>query len=71
MLGRLIAILTFRRRTDCLTGRAKVIDGDTIVVADQLVRLLHQRPRNGPDLLVARPADSVRHDVVGRPQRPS
>jgi endonuclease YncB( thermonuclease family) len=26
-------------RTDCLTGRAKVIDGDTIVVADQLVRL--------------------------------
>jgi endonuclease YncB( thermonuclease family) len=39
MLGRLIAILTFRRRTHCLTGRAKVIDGDTIVVADQLVRL--------------------------------
>jgi hypothetical protein len=34
MLGRLIAILTFRRRTDCLTGRAKVIDGDPIVVAD-------------------------------------
>jgi endonuclease YncB( thermonuclease family) len=39
MLGRLVAILTMRRRTDCLTGRAKVIDGDTIVVADQLVRL--------------------------------
>jgi endonuclease YncB( thermonuclease family) len=37
--GRLIAILTFRRRTDRLTGPAKVIDGDTIVVADQLVRL--------------------------------
>jgi endonuclease YncB( thermonuclease family) len=39
MLGRLIAILAFRRRTECLTGRAKIIDGDTIVVADQLVRL--------------------------------
>ena len=39
MLGRLIAILTFSRRTDCLTGPAKVIDGDTIVVAEQLVRL--------------------------------
>ena len=39
MLGRLIAILTFSRRTDCLTGPAKVIDGDTIVVADQLIRL--------------------------------
>jgi endonuclease YncB( thermonuclease family) len=39
MLGRLLAILTFRRRPDRLTGRAKVIDGDTIVVADQLVRL--------------------------------
>jgi endonuclease YncB( thermonuclease family) len=30
--------LTFSRRTDCLTGPAKVIDGDTIV-ANQLVRL--------------------------------
>jgi endonuclease YncB( thermonuclease family) len=39
MLGRLIAILTFSRRTESLTGRAKVIDGDTIVVADQLVRV--------------------------------
>ena len=39
MLGRLLAILTFSRRTDCLTGPAKVIDGDTIVVAGQLVRL--------------------------------
>jgi endonuclease YncB( thermonuclease family) len=39
VLRRLIAILTFSRRTECLTGRAKVIDGDTIVVADQLVRL--------------------------------
>jgi Staphylococcal nuclease homologue len=43
MLGRLvtslIAIVTSRRRTDCLTGPAKVIDGDTIVVADELVRL--------------------------------
>ena len=37
--GRLIAILTFSRRTDCLTGPAKVIEGDTIVVADLLVRL--------------------------------
>jgi hypothetical protein len=38
MLGRLIAILTFSRRTDSLTGPAKVIDGDTIVAAEQLVR---------------------------------
>jgi len=30
---------TFSRRTDCLTGPAKVIDGDTIIVAEQLVRL--------------------------------
>jgi endonuclease YncB( thermonuclease family) len=39
MLGRLVAILTFRRRTDCLTGAAKVIDGDTVTVAGQMVRL--------------------------------
>ena len=43
MLGRLAtgfaAIFTFRRRTASLTGPAKVIDGDTIVVAGQLVRL--------------------------------
>jgi len=39
MLGRLVAILTFSRRTGSLTGPAKVIDGDTIVVAGQLVRL--------------------------------
>jgi endonuclease YncB( thermonuclease family) len=39
MLGRLVAILTFRRRTDCLSGAAKVIDGDTNVVAGELVRL--------------------------------
>jgi endonuclease YncB( thermonuclease family) len=39
MLGRLIAIFTFSRRTDCLTGPAKVIDGDTIVVAGELIRL--------------------------------
>jgi endonuclease YncB( thermonuclease family) len=39
MLGRLVAILTFGRRTDSLTGPAKVIDGDTIVMAGQLVRL--------------------------------
>jgi hypothetical protein len=39
MLGRLIAIFTFSRRTDYLTSPAEVIDGDTIVVADQLVRL--------------------------------
>jgi endonuclease YncB( thermonuclease family) len=37
--GRLVAILTFSRRTDSLTGPAKVIDGDTIVAAHQLVRL--------------------------------
>jgi hypothetical protein len=39
MLGRLIAILTFSRRTNSLTGPAKVLDGDTIVVAEPLVRL--------------------------------
>jgi endonuclease YncB( thermonuclease family) len=43
MFGRLatrfVAIVTFSRRTDSLTGPAKVIDGDTIVVAGQLVRL--------------------------------
>ncbi len=43
MLGRLatslLAILTFSRRADRLTGPAKIIDGDTIVVAGQLVRL--------------------------------
>ena len=39
MLGRLVAILTFSRRTVSLTDPAKVIDGDTIVVAEQLVRL--------------------------------
>jgi endonuclease YncB( thermonuclease family) len=32
MLGRLIAILTFSRRTDSITDPARVIDGDTIVV---------------------------------------
>ena len=43
MLGRLAtglaALLTFRRRADCVSGPAKVIDGDTIVVAGQFVRL--------------------------------
>ena len=39
MLGRLVAILTFSRRPRSLTGPAKIIDGDTIVVAGQLVRL--------------------------------
>jgi endonuclease YncB( thermonuclease family) len=39
MLGRLVAILTFSRRPDCLTGPAKVIDGDTIVVAGEMIRL--------------------------------
>ena len=28
----------------------------------------HRRARTGPDVLVAGPADSVRHDVVGRPR---
>jgi endonuclease YncB( thermonuclease family) len=39
MLGRLVAILAFRGRPGSLTGPAKVIDGDTIVVAGQMVRL--------------------------------
>ena len=42
-LGRLatgfVAIFTSRRCAKCLAGPAKVIDGDTIVVAGQLVRL--------------------------------
>jgi hypothetical protein len=28
----------------------------------------HRRPRTGPDVLVAGPADSARHDVFGRPR---
>jgi hypothetical protein len=43
MFGRLatglVALFGFGRRADRLTGSAKVIDGDTIVVAGQLVRL--------------------------------
>jgi endonuclease YncB( thermonuclease family) len=43
MFGRLatglVAVFRFGRRAAHLTGPAKVIDGDTIVVADQLVRL--------------------------------
>jgi endonuclease YncB( thermonuclease family) len=35
----LVAILTFGRRADSLSGHAKVIDGDTIAVAGELVRL--------------------------------
>jgi endonuclease YncB( thermonuclease family) len=43
MLGRLaaglVAVFRFGRRADRLTGPTKIIDGDTIVVAGQLVRL--------------------------------
>jgi endonuclease YncB( thermonuclease family) len=43
MFGRfaanLASILTFSRRGHALTGPARVIDGDTIVVAGELVRL--------------------------------
>ena len=43
MFGRLttglLAIVTFGRRADPLTGPAKVLDGDTIMMAEQLVRL--------------------------------
>ena len=35
----LVDFLGFSWRPDCLTGPARVIDGDTIVVAEQLVRL--------------------------------
>jgi endonuclease YncB( thermonuclease family) len=35
----LASILTFTWRRNALTGPAKIIDGDTIVVADELVRL--------------------------------
>jgi endonuclease YncB( thermonuclease family) len=36
---KLAAMLRFKRRPSCLTGPASVIDGDTIVVAGELVRL--------------------------------
>jgi endonuclease YncB( thermonuclease family) len=39
VLRRLVAILTVSRRTGPLTGPAKVIDGHTIVVAGELIRL--------------------------------
>jgi endonuclease YncB( thermonuclease family) len=43
MLGRLatglLAIVTSGRRAKPLTGPAKVLDGDTIIVAEQLLRL--------------------------------
>lgn len=43
MLRRLVIGLTgrsrFGRRANCLTGPAKVLDGDTIVVAGEIVRL--------------------------------
>jgi endonuclease YncB( thermonuclease family) len=43
MLGRLIVDLIgvsrFGRRTGCLTGSATIIDGDTIIVAGERVRL--------------------------------
>ena len=35
----LASIFTFRRRSDCLIGPAKIIDGDSIVVAGVMVRL--------------------------------
>jgi endonuclease YncB( thermonuclease family) len=35
----LVAIVTLRRRVGTLAGLAKVIDGDTIVVAEEIVRL--------------------------------
>jgi endonuclease YncB( thermonuclease family) len=35
----LVTIVTFRRRAGPLTGPAKILDGDTIVVAGELVRL--------------------------------
>jgi endonuclease YncB( thermonuclease family) len=35
----LVDFLGFSWRPGCLTGHARVIDGDTIVVAEQLVRL--------------------------------
>jgi endonuclease YncB( thermonuclease family) len=39
LTARLAAIFAFTWRPHALTGPAKVIDGDTIVVADELVRL--------------------------------
>jgi endonuclease YncB( thermonuclease family) len=39
MLRRLAILFGLRQRTAPLIGPAKVIDGDTIVVAGQLVRL--------------------------------
>jgi endonuclease YncB( thermonuclease family) len=61
--------LTFSRRTDHLTSPAKVIDGDTIVVADQLVRLHGiDAPELDQTFWWAGPADSVWHDVFARPR---
>jgi hypothetical protein len=74
MFGRhatgLVVILTFGRRTAPLAGPAKVIDGDTIVVAEQLVRL-HGVPPNSTRRSLAGPADSVRDDVLRPPSRRS
>jgi hypothetical protein len=70
MLRRLVAILTFSRRTESLTGRAKIIDGDTIVVADQLVRL---HGIDAPELdqtFSWRGQQIVCGTVVGRPRGP-
>jgi endonuclease YncB( thermonuclease family) len=39
LVTRLIAVVTFRQRVDPLIGRAKVLDGDTIIVAGECVRL--------------------------------
>ena len=67
-LGRLVAILTFRRRTDRLTGPARVIDGDTIVVAGQLVRLHGiDAPELDQTFWWAGPGDSMWHDGLARP----
>jgi endonuclease YncB( thermonuclease family) len=60
------AILAFSRRTDCLTGPAKVIDGDTIVVARQL----HGIDATELDQMFWWRGPHVTHDVVGRPQGP-
>jgi hypothetical protein len=49
------AILTFRRRTECLTSPAKIIDGDTIAVTRSSSSCTASTPRTEPNVLVPDP----------------
>jgi endonuclease YncB( thermonuclease family) len=75
MLGRLttglLAIATFGRRAEPLTGPAKVLDGDTIIVAEQLIRLDGIDAPALDQTFWWRPAVGVWHDVRWPPSRRS